>query len=239
MLNKNDFTPLYIQLYRMLREQILTEEYQNGEKIPSEMELMKTFQTTRGTVRNAISMLVNEGLVEQVQGKGTFVRLKELQYSIFNFGGFTDYLKNRNEIAVSKVLDTQHVEIKGELYYKLVRARGVKKENTTTFLTIDTSLLPLRLFPNIEEYNFENASLYGVLREKYQIFPKYTEITLLPVAVEQETKDILHLKGKEVTLLKAEGSIYAENHTEIEKVSVIYSPKIEFNIMTSIADDNS
>ncbi|WP_163103453.1 GntR family transcriptional regulator [Peribacillus alkalitolerans] len=234
MLDKNDYIPLYVQLYRHLREQILNGEYKQGEFIPSETEVMKTFQTTRGTVRNAISLLVNDGLVQQVRGKGTLVLLRPLKYSITNFGGFTDYLNIRNEVGVSKVLEQCIVLLEGKSFYKLVRARGVKKEDTTTYLMIDTSLLPVSLFPGLDQYDFEKESLYQILREKYQIFPKRTEIALSPVSIDEQTREILQVHEDEHALLKAEGSIFDQNNIEIERVKIIYAPNLEFNIMTEL-----
>jgi GntR family transcriptional regulator len=209
-------------------------EYKQGEAIPSETEMMKMFDTTRGTIRNAISLLVTEGLVEQIRGKGTFVRLNQLKYSIFNFGGFTDYLKNRGETAVSKVLEQKIVQVEEKDYFKLVRARGVKKDDTVLFLTIDSSLIPLSLFPGLERYDFEKESLYHVMREKYRIYPGRTEISLLPVEVNEKTKEILQVDKKQLSLLKAEGSVFGQNNVEIEKVTVIYSPLVVFKIMTNV-----
>jgi len=234
LLDKNDFVPLYVQLYRKLREQILNGEYKQGEFIPSETEVMKAFQTTRGTVRNAISLLVNDGLVQQVRGKGTFVLLRPLKYSITNFGGFTDYLNIRNEVGVSKVLEQKVVSLDGKDFYKLVRARGVKKEETITYLMLDTSLLPVSLFPKLDQYDFEKESLYQVFREKYEIFPKRTEISLSPASIDQQTREVFQLGENENALLKAEGSIFDQNNIEIEKVKIIYAPNIEFNIMTEL-----
>ncbi|MFB6802725.1 GntR family transcriptional regulator [Peribacillus butanolivorans] len=234
MLDKNNFVPLYVQLYRQLREEILNGEYKQGEFIPSETELMKTFATTRGTVRNAISLLVNDGLVQQVRGKGTFVLLRPLKYNITNFGGFTDYLNIRNEVGVSKVLDQSIVSLEGKSFYKLIRARGVKKGGTTTYLMIDTSILPVDLFPGLDQYDFEKESLYQVLREKYLIYPKRTEIALSPVSIDKQTREILQVHENEHALLKAEGSIFDQNNIEIEKVKIIYAPNIEFNIMTEL-----
>lgn len=234
MLDKNDFVPLYVQLYRKLREQILNGEYKQGEFIPSETEVMKAYQTTRGTVRKAISLLVNDGLVQQVRGKGTLVLLRPLKYSITNFGGFTDYLKIRNEVGVSKVLEQKVVSLDGKDFYKLVRARGVKKEDTITYLMLDTSLLPVSLFPRLDQYDFEKESLYQILREKYEIFPKRTEIALSPVSIDQQEREIFQLDENENALLKAEGSIFDQNNIEIEKVKIIYAPNIEFNIMTEL-----
>jgi GntR family transcriptional regulator len=234
LLDKNDFVPLYVQLYRKLREQILNGEYKQGEFIPSETEVMKAFQTTRGTVRNAISLLVNDGLVQQVRGKGTFVLLRPLKYSITNFGGFTDYLNIRNEVGVSKVLEQKVVSLDGRDFYKLVRARGVKKEATITYLMLDTSLLPVSLFPKLDQYDFENESLYKVFREKYDIFPKRTEISLSPATIDEITRELFQLDENQTALLKAEGSIFDQNNIEIEKVKIIYAPNIEFNIMTEL-----
>ncbi|AXN37713.1 GntR family transcriptional regulator [Peribacillus butanolivorans] len=234
MLDKNNFVPLYVQLYRQLREEILNGEYKQGEFIPSETELMKTFATTRGTVRNAISLLVNDGLVQQVRGKGTFVLLRPLKYNITNFGGFTDYLNIRNEVGVSKVLDQSIVSLEGKSFYKLIRARGVKKGGTTTYLMIDTSILPVDLFPGLDQYDFEKESLYQVLREKYLIYPKRTEIALSPISIDKQTREILQVHENEHALLKAEGSIFDQNNIEIEKVKIIYAPNIEFNIMTEL-----
>ncbi|MFC9597836.1 GntR family transcriptional regulator [Peribacillus butanolivorans] len=234
MLDKNNYVPLYVQLYRLLREEILNGEYKQGEFIPSETELMKTFATTRGTVRNAISLLVNDGLVQQVRGKGTLVLLRPLKYNITNFGGFTDYLNIRNEVGVSKVLDQSIVSLEGKSFYKLIRARGVKKGGTTTYLMIDTSILPVDLFPGLDQYDFEKESLYQVLREKYLIYPKRTEIALSPVSIDKQTREILQVNENEHALLKAEGSIFDQNNIEIEKVKIIYAPNIEFNIMTEL-----
>ncbi|TQR16491.1 GntR family transcriptional regulator [Psychrobacillus soli] len=234
MLDKNDFTPLYIQLHRQLRLKIVNGEYKQGEAIPSETEMMKLFDTTRGTIRKALSLLVNEGLVHQVRGKGTFVRLSPLQYSITNFGGFTDYLKNRNEEAISKVLEQSRLIIDGTEYYQLTRVRGVKKEDVVSYLMIDTSLIPVSLFPDLDKNNFENESLYKILREQYRVSPTRSEISLSPVLVDDQMRKILELKDEEVALLKAEGNIYDQNNVRVEKVKIIYAPSIEFNIMTSI-----
>lgn len=233
-LDKNDVVPLYVQLHRIIKELILKGEYKEGDLLPSETAMMNTFDTTRGTVRKAISELVKEGLVYQNQGKGTFVCIREVKYSMWNFGGFTDYLKSRNETAISKVLDHKNVTIDGKKYFKLVRARGVKKDGEVLYLTIDTSLLPLNLFPDIGRFNFATESLYNIMREVYNIHPKHSEIMLSPIEIDNTTRDILKVDSKKSTLLKAEGKVLNEEYIEIEKVSVVYGNNIEFKIMTTI-----
>jgi len=67
-------TPLWTQLADILRKQILAGKLPSGRVIPSESTLMQEHELARGTVRKAIDALVAEGLVERVQGRGTFVR---------------------------------------------------------------------------------------------------------------------------------------------------------------------
>ncbi|MCR4434810.1 MAG: GntR family transcriptional regulator [Clostridiales bacterium] len=233
MLDRNGVIPLYFQLERIIREDIVKGKYKNGDVIPSETQLMKTYNVTRTTVRKAISDLVNEGLLAQVHGKGTFVRLRQIKYNIWNFSGFTDYLAKKNETPVSKVLEKETAVENGMDYFKLVRARGVKKEDGVLYLTIDMSLLPLSVFPGIEKYDFSKESLYNVMKHKYGIFPKRASLGVYPVMGDAVTKKIFGCK-RDIPLLKAEGRVYTEEGMEIERVKVIYSPNMEFKAVTNI-----
>jgi len=67
-------TPLWLQLANILRTQIQSGQLQPGRIMPSETTLMQEHGLARGTVRKAIDALVDEGLVNKVQGRGTFVR---------------------------------------------------------------------------------------------------------------------------------------------------------------------
>lgn len=64
---------LYNQLADILREKIYAHEWGVRSKIPSEHELMELFGVARGTVRRALKTLVDEGLLVQQHGRGTFV----------------------------------------------------------------------------------------------------------------------------------------------------------------------
>ncbi|MGB7084403.1 MAG: GntR family transcriptional regulator [Phormidesmis sp.] len=65
--------PLHISISEKLRHQIESGDYQPGEKLPSEHQLMDTFSVSRITVRQAVTNLVNQGLARSQQGKGVFV----------------------------------------------------------------------------------------------------------------------------------------------------------------------
>jgi DNA-binding GntR family transcriptional regulator len=66
--------PLYIQLADMLREQIQAGDIEPGRPLPSQRTLIQEHGLARGTVARAIALLVDEGLVVIVPGKGAFVK---------------------------------------------------------------------------------------------------------------------------------------------------------------------
>lgn len=65
---------LYSQILNEIREHILSGDLAVGTRLPPEAEIAQQHQTSRGTVRQALSILVTEGLLERIQGSGTFVR---------------------------------------------------------------------------------------------------------------------------------------------------------------------
>ncbi len=70
--SQRDPTPLYEQLAAVLRAQIASGEI--TDMLPSESYLQQQHGVSRGTVRRAIEILVNEGLVFTIRARGTFVR---------------------------------------------------------------------------------------------------------------------------------------------------------------------
>ncbi|WOC31961.1 MULTISPECIES: GntR family transcriptional regulator [Caproicibacterium] len=68
--------PKYMILVNWIRDRIKSQEFQYGEKLASEKELGQLFNVSRQTVRQAINVLVQEGLLESRQGSGTYVTRK-------------------------------------------------------------------------------------------------------------------------------------------------------------------
>jgi GntR family transcriptional regulator len=65
--------PLYFQIKSIIKSKILSNELKGEEQLPSEAELSKEYNVSRGTLRQALSELIKEGLIYRVRGKGTFV----------------------------------------------------------------------------------------------------------------------------------------------------------------------
>ena len=65
--------PKYIELVTWIQEKINSKELKPGEKLYSENELSAMFNLSRQTVRHAIGILENDGMLKRVQGSGTYI----------------------------------------------------------------------------------------------------------------------------------------------------------------------
>jgi DNA-binding LacI/PurR family transcriptional regulator len=68
---------LYKQLAEIFRKHILDGTLTGETELPTEFELSATYGVSRGTVRQALRLLSDEGLIERLPGRGTFVRHRD------------------------------------------------------------------------------------------------------------------------------------------------------------------
>ena len=71
--DRNDALPLFEQVYYRLREAIVSGRFGGEKRVPPEDELCRVFDVSRQTVRRAMAMLVEEGLIVRRRRYGTFV----------------------------------------------------------------------------------------------------------------------------------------------------------------------
>lgn len=77
--------PRYHRIRDALSAAIASHRWRPGEPLPTETELAKTHGVSIGTVRKAVDSLVADGVLERLQGKGTFIRRPDFQSSLFRF----------------------------------------------------------------------------------------------------------------------------------------------------------
>lgn len=91
-----------------IQQQILLGHLKAGDKIPSEPELMTLFDVGRSTVREAIKVLANKGLLEVKQGEGTFVLDRVIRDE-----SLEQRLRRANILEVYEVRKLLEIEIAG------------------------------------------------------------------------------------------------------------------------------
>ena len=63
----------YVEIYSSLKEDIVKRKFTPERKLPSESELCLKFKVARNTVRQALSLLAKQGLIDTIKGKGAFI----------------------------------------------------------------------------------------------------------------------------------------------------------------------
>lgn len=63
----------YVKIYDALYLKIINGEFQPGSQLPNEPELAKMMGVSRMTLRQALSLLKEDGLIDNARGKGTFI----------------------------------------------------------------------------------------------------------------------------------------------------------------------
>lgn len=66
--------PVYLQIAELLARQIKAGYWRQGERLPTEAELAHTLSVAVGTLRKSLALLEEQGVLERIQGSGTYVK---------------------------------------------------------------------------------------------------------------------------------------------------------------------
>jgi GntR family transcriptional regulator len=145
-----------------------------GEPLPTERTLAARYATSRTTVRQAISELVAEGILNRTQGKGTFVAPSHPTY-VRQLTSFTEDAEAQHLRSASDILGIEPVladeqlaaQLRVPLETRLTRIERVRFINDEP-LAHEAAYLPGSL-PDLRQHLTENGSLYAVLSTHYGI----------------------------------------------------------------------
>ena len=109
MSSDRDDAPLWRQIADQLRSDIADEVYAPGSPLPGEVVMADRYQTSRPTVRRAISELAGEGLLTAAHGRGTFVRSRPDRRTILIDGpAHADLLGDEYDLALAGWVREDH-----------------------------------------------------------------------------------------------------------------------------------
>ena len=182
--------PLYYQLVNIIRRNITAGTLKPGDVLPSESEMCKNFDISRSTVRQAVSMLEDEGLVVRKQGRGTYVAQPKLHRKTEKLYSYTSEIASLGLTPSSKLVEYDVMEPTPDIVkmleldnpttpvYKFSRIRYVDGEA----LILETSFYPQYLYPNLTRPMLENRSFYSLMYENgyvpYEAVDSYEAVVL-------------------------------------------------------------
>lgn len=214
--------PLYYQIRENLRDLILGNRFRPGDMIPSERELSRIYQVNRLTVRQAVTELVNEGVLRRQHGVGTFVSEPKITQTMPELKGFTDRMIQANHRPSSRLIQLQEELATeraahplrlppGAPVIRLVRLRLADDEP----FMLETTFLPRALFPNLKAHDLEHESLYHVMSECYGIQVVEADEIIEPVTLTAYEAETLQA-GTNMLALLVEGTVYTHGRQPVE-----------------------
>lgn len=156
---------IYLQIQKDLLQKIKTGVYPVGDTIPAETILAKEYQVSRPTVRQAISLLVEQGILERKRKRGTIVCPPKIDQSFTQrINSFDSEMHQKGHTSQTQVLafykepasDEVKRVLRCEYVFKLVRLRSID-DTPNVFVT---TYMPYELFSHFETIDFARDSFY-------------------------------------------------------------------------------
>ncbi len=111
----NDPKPRYQQLKDLIIQRISSGELQPSDRVPSENELVEAMRVSRMTANRALRELNDEGYVDRVAGRGTFVSDLRAQSHVLEVHNIADEIRMRGHSHSSRVLRQSLQHARGEV----------------------------------------------------------------------------------------------------------------------------
>ncbi|PFG58535.1 phosphonate utilization transcriptional regulator PhnR [Vibrio sp. ES.051] len=168
----------YVKIKDSIVEQIEAGMLSPRQKLPAERKLAESFDTTRVTLREALSLLEAEGRIYREDRRGWFISPEPLRYDPTQTLNFPNMAKSQNRVP-----KTELVSAKGTLANKLA-ARLLELQPFSDVYRVDrvrylddrpvvyvTSYIRSDIFPNLLSYDL-SSSLKDIYRDRYGVVYK-------------------------------------------------------------------
>ncbi len=221
-------SPYYQQLYAILRKEIVDGRWVPGDMLPSEKELTAQYEVSRITVRQALELLVNDGLIFRRRGLGTFVAVPRIEQGLNRIVSFTEDMRRRGLRPGTQVLaaglEPATEEVAGKLQVRvgeeLVHIERLRLADAEP-LSIEISHLLHRSCPGVLKYNYAEVPLREQLARSYNLVLVRAEQVIRALAAPREIAEKL-LVPVGAPLFYIERISYSQQEVPVEFLQLYY-----------------
>lgn len=176
-INKDAASPLHSQISDWIRSKIATGEWPSNYRLRTEPELAVDLGVSRGTLRRALTTLIHEGLLKQVQGRGTFVTSTLIEPAIAQkLSSLSEDFASQGIEVATTVIASELIEAPrpvaslldvapGQRVLRLARLRSTPQGAVALL----NNYVRADLAPGIESVDFTSNSLFGTLEGRYKL----------------------------------------------------------------------
>lgn len=236
VINKSSPEPIYVQVQNWIRHNISSGTWKANGKMPSESDLADELDISRGTLKQAIKQLVEEGVLVQIHGKGTFVvgggqlespvaeRLVSTAEALLESEQeFTTELVGIELIEAGKEAGEFLKLEKDERIYALRRLRYLD-DTPVVFME---NYLPQRLFPELDRHDFTRETLFSIIEDQYKKKIQWGKRSFIAKGATSHISELLQIK-KNTPIILLDQVLHSETDEPLEYSKVwIRSDKIK------------
>lgn len=242
---RKQLTPRYYIIYEELYNDIRSGRYKEGDKLPSESSLCRTYDVSRGTAREAVKMLLQQGLLIREQGRGTFVTSQnKIGQDAQELMGFTELMRRHGKAAGGKLLkvDVQEPDRRVRDLLQLPETGTVVRVERLRLgddepLIIEQSYFVHDLFAPLLDFNLAKESIYAILYRETDIRLGDAEQTIEAALAGPSEAELLEIEpGSPLLLIKRR--IKTDDGRYFQYSEDAYrSDKLRFTIHTAPYDE--
>lgn len=222
----NGHEPYYALIANELRGRILSGEITIGDKLPSETDLAATYSVSRMTARAAITELVDQRLVNRMQGKGAFVVGDKIERQMRAFTGFHEDMLARGLHPGSRTLSR---EARRCTPYEAQRLRLRPHEDVLVITRLRSLehielgwqrlVMPPLLLQMVETVNIDESSFYAFLRDNG--WPIVRAHQKVEAVLDAEVADLLAVPAA-TPFLRFEKISYSHDDVPVELLTSVF-----------------
>jgi GntR family transcriptional regulator len=228
--------PLYLQVADDIRNRIQNGEFKAKEKLDTEFELEKQYSVSRITIRKALELLVDEGILMRKRRVGTYVMEKKIARNLNWSGSFSKSCKMEGNQVRTKLLsaeliparpnDIERLQIPKDDY--IIRIRRLRFCNGEPVI-IEDNHYP-RTFSYLLAEDLENRSLYEILAE-HNIKIVYSMKTIGVCYATREEAQYMNIRENDALLLSRDVTYDENNKPVFRGKEIINADKFEYKIL--------
>lgn len=210
--------PLYRTIAQHIKSEIQAGNFIEGETIPTEKSLSEQFDASRVTVRQAIDLLVTEGMLHKVQGSGTYVKEQaKVEHNIYELVSFTEEMTNLDKQPENKILNFQMIQSDARIQRKLQLDSNapvyyIRRQRFIDDIpyVVEDTYMPVHLFPDLT-YQVMVTSKYDYIENQkgFQIKESFQEV--LPILPDSEIAELLNTTEQQPILKVKSYSVLSDD----------------------------
>lgn len=227
--------PKYLRIHEDLRERISGGQWPPGSVLPSQQELAAEFGVSVMTLRQALQLLADDGLIQVRHGRGTFVAAR-YGYDLGHLRGFAADLAGQGARITTTVLSAGVVVPPPDVSARLgaadevlrlrrLRSSGQRWPSAGRAVIVQTSYLPAGLADTVRAADLAVRGLYSVLADCGRAVARASE-TITPVTLgPRDARDLGRAEGSPALLshqvsFTADGTPVIDDHAVLAGDSV-------------------